>query len=37
MERKAIKYSENSAKPEVDFELNWGRIILAYFYQRKLY
>ena len=25
MEREAIKYSwENSAKPEVDFELNWG-------------
>ena len=35
MEREAIKYSENSAKPEVDFEPNRGKIIFGIFLPKK--
>jgi len=34
-EREAIKYSENSVKPEVDFELNWGEIVFDIFLPKK--
>jgi len=34
-ERKAIKYSENLAKPEVDFEPNHGEIVFGIFLPKK--
>jgi len=34
-ERGAIKYSENSGKPEVDFEPNWDEIVLGIFLPKK--
>ena len=36
MEREAIKYSENSAKPEVDFEPNRGDIVFCIFLPKKV-
>ena len=35
MEREAIRYSENSARPEVDFEPNWGEIVFGIFLPKK--
>ena len=35
-EREAIKYSENSAKPEVDFEPNRGDIVFCIFLPKKV-
>ena len=35
MEREAIKHSENSAKPEVDFEANRGEIVCGIFLPKK--
>ena len=35
MEHEAIKHSENSTKPEVDFELNWGEIVFGIFLPKK--
>ena len=34
-EREAIKYSENSAKPEVDFEPSRGEIVFCIFLPKK--
>jgi len=34
-EREAIKYSENSAKLEVDFEPNWVEIVFGVFLPKK--
>ena len=34
-EREAIKHSENSAKPEVDFEPNQGEIVFGIFLPMK--
>ena len=36
MEREAIKYSENSAKPEVDFEPYRGDIVFCIFLPKKV-
>ena len=35
-EREAITYSENSAKPEVDFEPSWGEIVFCIFLPKKV-
>jgi len=35
VEREAIKYSENSAKPEVDFEPNCVEIVFGVFLPKK--
>ena len=35
-EREAIKYSENSAKPEVDFEPNRGDIVFCIFLPKNV-
>ena len=36
VEREAIKYSENSAKPEADFEPNSGEIVFCIFLPKKV-
>ena len=36
MECEAVKYSENSAKPEADFEPKWAKSFSEEFYQEKL-
>jgi len=35
MECEAIKYSENAAKAEVDFEANWGKTVFGIFLPKK--